>query len=141
MSCWKQLVVAYWLKIPIYYIQDLNKSIPKRLKQVIKAKRCITKYGPNKVINITVNNCQSLWCSPRSSNLHEHHDLDSGMVESILRRVVAKWVHVDGNIDNFVWSVIARHFPDDNYLFQDDNAPIHRARVVKEYMEETDQYK
>ena len=40
---------------------------------------------------------------------------------------------VDGNIDNFVWSVIARHFPDDNY-----NAPIHRARVVKVYMEETD---
>ena len=23
-------------------------------------------------------------------------------------------------------------------MFQDDNAPIHRARIVKEYMEETD---
>jgi hypothetical protein len=41
---------------------------------------------------------------------------------------------VDGNInaqkyievvDNFVWSVIARHFLDDNYVFQDDNAPVH----------------
>ena len=54
---------------------------------------------------------------------------------------------VDGNInaqkyieviDNFAWSVIACHFPDDNYVFQDDNAPVHRARVVNEYMEETD---
>jgi hypothetical protein len=41
-------------------------------------------------------------------------------------------------IDNFAWPVIACHFPDDNYVFQDDNGPVHRARVVKEYMEETD---
>ena len=41
-------------------------------------------------------------------------------------------------IDNFVWPVIAHHFPDDNYVFQDDNAPIQRTCVVKEYMEETD---
>jgi len=26
-------------------------------------------------------------------------------------------------IDNFIWPVFARHFPDDNYMFQDDNAP------------------
>ena len=54
---------------------------------------------------------------------------------------------VDGNInaqkyievsDNFVWPVIARHCPDDNYVFQDDNATVHRARTVKEYMEETE---
>ena len=31
-------------EIPIYYIQDLYKSIPKSLKQVIKTKECITKY-------------------------------------------------------------------------------------------------
>ena len=39
---------------------------------------------------------------------------------------------VDGNInthkyievsDNFVWPVIARHCPDDNYVLQDDNTP------------------
>ena len=41
-------------------------------------------------------------------------------------------------VDNFVWPVIAHHFPGDNYVFQDDNAPMHRIRVVKEYMEETD---
>ena len=29
-------------------------------------------------------------------------------------------------------------FPDDNYVFQDDNVPVHRARVVKEYIEDTD---
>ena len=29
------------------------------------------------------------------------------------------------------------HFPDDNFVFQDDNAPIHRARVEKEHMVET----
>ena len=63
------------------------------LNQIIVIWEMTCNNGPNKVINITVNNCQSLWCSPRSSNLHEHHDLDSGMVESILRRVVAKWVH------------------------------------------------
>ena len=33
-----------WTEIPIYYIQDVYKSIPKRLKQVINAKSCITKY-------------------------------------------------------------------------------------------------
>ena len=33
-----------WNEIPIYYIQDVYKSIPKRLKQVINAKSCITKY-------------------------------------------------------------------------------------------------
>jgi hypothetical protein len=40
-------------------------------------------------------------------------------------------------IDNLVWPVIARHSPDDNYVFP-DNAPLHKERVVKEYMEETD---
>ena len=39
-------------------------------------------------------------------------------------------------VDNFVWPVIARHFPDDNYIYQDDNAPVHRARIVKEYFEQ-----
>ncbi|CAC5418299.1 unnamed protein product [Mytilus coruscus] len=41
-------------------------------------------------------------------------------------------------VDHFVWPVtfcIARHFPDDNYIYQDDNAPVHRANSVKEYME------
>ena len=33
-----------WTEIPIDYIQDLYKSIPKHLKQVIKAKGCITMY-------------------------------------------------------------------------------------------------
>jgi transposase len=32
--------------------------------------------------------------------------------------------------------VIARHFPEQDCLFQDDNAPIHRANDVKNYKEE-----
>ena len=38
-------------------------------------------------------------------------------------------------IDNNLWSVIAHHFPDDNYTFMDDNGPIHRACTVYQYKE------
>jgi len=40
----KHAICNICTEIPIYYIQDLYKSIPKHLKQVIKAKGCITKY-------------------------------------------------------------------------------------------------
>ena len=36
-------------------------------------------------------------------------------------------------LDSQLWLVIARHFPDDSYVFQDDNAPVHRARIVERY--------
>jgi hypothetical protein len=45
---------------------------------------------------------------------------------------------VDGNInavkyrdilDNHLWPVLARHFADKPYRFQDDNVPVHRARI------------
>ena len=39
-------------------------------------------------------------------------------------------------IDTNLWPVIARHFPQDNYVFQDDNAPVHRAHTVREYIQE-----
>ena len=35
--------------------------------------------------------------------------------------------------ENNLWPVIARHFPANNYVFQDDNAPVHRARTIVEY--------
>ena len=38
-------------------------------------------------------------------------------------------------IDNNLWPVIARHFPDNSYIFQDDNAPVHRSGVTKSFME------
>ena len=50
---------------------------------------------------------------------------------------------VEGNIkaqkyqqilDNNLWPVIARHFPNDRYIFQDDNARVHRARSTKEFI-------
>ena len=39
-------------------------------------------------------------------------------------------------VDNLVWPLIAHHFPDDNYTYQDDNAPVHRARIVMEYFKQ-----
>ena len=36
-------------------------------------------------------------------------------------------------LENNLWPVIARHFPYEHYMFQDDNAPIHRARDVENY--------
>ena len=53
---------------------------------------------------------------------------------------------VEGNInankyisilEDNIWPVIVRHFPGNDYLFQDDNAPVHRARSTKEYLART----
>ena len=43
-----------------------------------------------------------------------------------------KYIEILG--DN-LWPVIARHFPEQDCLFQDDNAPIHRAQDVRNYKE------
>ena len=54
---------------------------------------------------------------------------------------------VDGNInavkyrdilDNHLWPVLARHFADKPYRFQDDNAPVHRARIIEEFKRDND---
>ena len=39
-------------------------------------------------------------------------------------------------LNSCLWPVIAKHFPDDNYCFQDDNAPVHRARLTKTFTDE-----
>ena len=36
------------------------------------------------------------------------------------------------NLDNHPWPVLARHFADKTYRFQDDNVPVHRARIIEE---------
>ena len=36
-------------------------------------------------------------------------------------------------LDKHIWPVICKHFPTREFIFQDDNANIHRARVVSEY--------
>lgn len=50
---------------------------------------------------------------------------------------------VDGNInannyqqilDDNLWPVLARHFSTGNYVFQDDNAPVHSARSAQDYL-------
>lgn len=52
---------------------------------------------------------------------------------------------VDGNVnaqkyidilEEQLWPVVVRHFPEDNYLYHDDNAPVHRARIVQDYKRE-----
>jgi hypothetical protein len=49
---------------------------------------------------------------------------------------------VDGNIpaikyqnilEDHLWPVVAQHFPQGGYIFQDDNAPVHRARSTVTY--------
>ena len=49
---------------------------------------------------------------------------------------------VDGSIDpnkyidileNNLWPVIACHFPASNYIFYDDNTPVHRACTIVKY--------
>lgn len=37
-----------------------------------------------------------------------------------------------------MWPVIARYFADNEYVFQDDNAPVHRARITENYKQEND---
>ena len=39
-------------------------------------------------------------------------------------------------LEDNIWPVIVRHFPDNNYLFQDDNAPVHRSRLLQQYKAE-----
>ena len=54
---------------------------------------------------------------------------------------------VDGNInavkyhdilDNHLWPILARHFADKSYHFQDDNAHVHRARIIEEFKRDND---
>jgi len=36
-------------------------------------------------------------------------------------------------LEDNLWQVFVRHFPENNCIFQEDNAPVHRARSVMEY--------
>jgi len=58
---------------------------------------------------------------------------------------VGTFTEVEGNInswkyinilDTYLWSVIARHFPTNEYLFQDDNAPVDASRETKWWKQE-----
>jgi hypothetical protein len=42
----------------------------------------------------------------------------------------AKYIEI---LKDNLWPVIVRHYPEENYIFQDDNAPVHRARIVQNY--------
>ena len=36
-------------------------------------------------------------------------------------------------LEDNLWPLIVRHYPEENYIFEDDNAPVHRARSVQNY--------
>ena len=64
---------------------------------------------------------------------------DMGLYHMVWCRTLCQ---VNGNInaekyvsvlDSQLWPVIGRHFPNDSYVSQDDNAPVHRARIVELY--------
>ena len=39
-----------------------------------------------------------------------------------------------GILEDNLWPVLAGHFPQNGYYFQDDTAPVHRARSTQEYV-------
>lgn len=41
-------------------------------------------------------------------------------------------------LDNNLWQIVAKHFSDKPYFFQDDNAPCHRSRAVEEWKRQND---
>ena len=41
-------------------------------------------------------------------------------------------------LDTYLWPVLARHFPTDEYLFQNDNAPVHAFRETNRWKQEND---
>lgn len=36
-------------------------------------------------------------------------------------------------LENHLWPVISQHFSNKTYRFQDDNAPVHRAHITRDY--------
>ena len=38
-------------------------------------------------------------------------------------------------LDECLWPTVQQYFPDQGYIFQEDNAPIHKANMVKRYFQ------
>ncbi|CAC5397113.1 unnamed protein product [Mytilus coruscus] len=82
---------------------------------------------------------------PRSGRPRAMLDRDYRQLEKFYQGVgtltkVEGYINADKYIsilDDNIWPVIARHFPTNDYLFQDDNAPVHRARSTKAYIART----
>ena len=36
-------------------------------------------------------------------------------------------------LEKHLWPIVAKYFPSEDFIFQDDNAPVHRARYTVEY--------
>ena len=64
------------------------------------------------------------------------HTMGSGTLTKVDGTInAAKYVEI---LNSCLWPGIVGHFTDDNYCFQDDNAPVHRARVTKTFMDENE---
>jgi hypothetical protein len=55
--------------------------------------------------------------------------------------IVAVNININGSkyiaiLEDCLWPLVARHFPANKYVFQDDNAPAHRARIAQQYKQE-----
>jgi hypothetical protein len=43
---------------------------------------------------------------------------------------IAKYIEI---LEDNLWPLIVRRYPEKSYIFQNDNAPVHRARSVQNY--------
>jgi transposase len=99
------------------------------------------------------NNCVYVWrCpgevwQPECLGLHGNCKCCAMFWGCITYQGVGTSTEVEGNInsrkyinilDTYLWPVIARHFPTDEYLFQDDNVPVHASRETKRWKQEND---
>lgn len=71
----------------------------------------------------------------------EFNDLGMHHLQWSRHTLCCRWKYIYAQkyieiIDNHLWSVVAAHFPSNDYLFQDENVPVHKARSVKEFMEQ-----
>ena len=66
----------------------------------------------------------------RLSHIHETLPFIRVNVEALVEGTVnsAKYINI---LEENLWPVKARHFPQNDYIFMDDNVPVHRAWVVK----------
>jgi hypothetical protein len=42
-------------------------------------------------------------------------------------------------LEEQLWPVVVKQYPNNNYIFQDDNAPVHRTCIVQEYKQKNKQ--
>ena len=68
------------------------------------------------------------------STFQVYHLLWTRVFEDIEGRInTEKYLEV---LDECLWSIVQRYFADGGYIFQEYNAPTHKANLVKRYFQE-----